>query len=386
MFAMAYDFVIPLKHILGYEVGNHMGRYGIESGLGHHDLTPIYDVCAYAECHMAGPQARSMLSKILCNDPAIWKSIEHWPARFIRLAIELKCRDLYFDASRQLIATYNFKLVAQELDVSLEEAKSTWQPALESVKYLVYNPQTGLQNRILRLTLTGRQRIKNGEGQWHNSQPVFAKVSFLQAMAADNKYPTDSIMPMERVDFIACNAFRDLFLGYMIAAEQHDVARGCTGRPPPLNEAFDKLVKASITLTPADAIGPEVPEPLVDFFDLDTKYDPVVQIRTKLKELVREAAKEINSTFDTKLRRQIDGSTMTIRCAKWAGPYFTYLPLDEERLPWVEDDHVGKHDEEGDAPSADLTEAAEETLRAYGLVGQAPPLERWPRWSIDGID
>ena len=283
--------------------------------------------------------------------PSFWKDVAIKPVIWLRLAAKLRSPEIYFDAARHLISRGDFQQIADEFILSREQAVARFGPQLEDLQ----SPR----NALLRLGLT-QQRYRYGGGSVRAFTTLFHALSF--------RRDRDSITrACEKFDYFTTSTFSEwvterLAVGDRIYTTGWGKTR--TSNRPGLGFVIAKLTEAAKWDCPADLFGSRMPEMLNKKFGLGKKHDPAGRIRTTLSELVCTAANYIKTTFPDcapsifmperrKRRAHFDGYE----------DRFTYLSLDESKLPW-DDEEVWDIKA---IPSVDLSEATAEMLEALGL-------------------
>ena len=271
--------------------------------------------------------------QLLHAHPTIWQSIAENPDSYAKLAAKLHDRKMCFDALRHLLASghnFNLEVAAELLNMTLENLKAHFDPILAKQRDVINK----LRDDLHRLQL-------NTYGIRVDGEPHTVFTTFLNAIQFKLKDRSDYAKARERSSFIACSIYGRWFAQQLVGARVYESwnkeKHGATGL---FNIACIKLLDAAGSDAPSKLFGYKAPERFGSIFKLGRGYNSDKYIQQELDKLVKQAAGIIEKTFEIRTEveevRSADKVT-TYRCSEYNAQGtrgFTYLPLDEEDVPW----------------------------------------------------
>lgn len=217
--------------------------------------------------------------------------------------------------------------MAIEFNMSREDADAKFKPLLDVSGCKIQS----LRNALLRLGLT-QQRFM------FSDQPVTTYTSLLHALGFRKTDRNAVTRACERFDYLATSIFNEWMVKHVAVGDRLYInAQGKVRAAdlPGLGHVFAKLSDAGTWDCPANMFGRYKPERCVNMFKLERRFNPADRIRTTLNELVATAAELIDHTLDAH-EVEVGDEKLTARRSHYDGheDRFTYLPLDEKKLPW----------------------------------------------------
>ena len=327
LFAILYDYDISLESFAGVprERGPHLNSPKFMHGM----LDRISTVCAYAEYYGCLPKVAKFMTDRLVEYPYFWQTIADKPIKYLVLAQRLRSPRVYADALRHIISDPHcgYENVAECLGIAEAQARGLFSPLLcrsqEEARKLEHN--------LLRLQLCET---------WSEFSCVTYAVhtTFFNKIRYERKNRSEGQKTDERSDLLARSIYGQWLVQQMTGEYLYIFNKRRSERAGPFNAAVVKLEEAAVSQDPTALFGHQVPTRISSIFRLGRRYSPPKQVAASLTEIVQKAAGIIADAFEVRTVEE-DGKTLTYRRAEFDahGEYFTYLPLDENDVPWKDE-------------------------------------------------
>ena len=350
IFLVAYDYPLSLKGMCS------MDCEPWDPSILDSAIDRLCLVCSYAEYYGCLPMVASWALKALFAQRSIWENVASQPAKYFVLAQNLRSKDLYFDALRHMVPqskSHRFEELAEHIGMAVNDVRALFEPELQKVDIRARQLEGALQ----KLTLSEK-----------NSGFHVVRTTFLHML----KSRWDGRVVEARADERAALLARIMYgqwlnqqiYGSMVSADRQKERDTAVGT---LAWAVQKLEDAATWETPSDFFCTSAAKQYSSVFG--TKRVPEERIKFHLVYLLRCAVAAIHQTFPVR-EEPINDVTLTYRRTMYVRRQdcFTYIPLDENDLPWK--DEI-EWDELAGIPEVDVTPATEEVrdyLRGLGAA------------------
>lgn len=341
---------------------------------GRGDFVWLVDVCALADFYGCLGAISDAIVDSLTKSNMFWQHVNREPLVILRLAVQLKSKDLYHDAWRHVMGQALSYANPQDSFYPLFQEEKLRQVAnhlcstsdellekLQKIRSEQNDTIASLKLRLRKLHLNPSYARRDGvDYKVDTSFLDIIRNSFLIRKQRDRK--------AHRARFLAGSIYAQWLtqqeMGHHIYGSHQP--RSCSAGP--FNVAVSKLEHFSTTRNPSDIFGRNAVEEILS--ELGLEYSTMKDVKAELKDIIIDAAAIIKETFVT--RKFMDGDEfLTYRRAHWHGEYnsyFTYLPMDEGVFPWDDADNLEQFWE-------DAIEEAEDSRH-----GSEDERLRWEEW------
>ncbi|KAK4500819.1 hypothetical protein PRZ48_009011 [Zasmidium cellare] len=323
-------------------------------------LDHISELCARAEYLGCLPQTAKAIASELCSLELFWKTMHQNAFNRMLLGEKLRSKEIYFDAIRHLIASSHGN--EQELTplfdyFNLDPAslRSLFQSMLAKQAQVIKDLLDDLRQLAL---FKSTSTIRGGSRQTSHT-------TYTNKIRANNGIMSKTAL---NVEFIARAHWAQYLAqqetGQHVYDEGFGIKRAIDAGP--LCKTFASIEEWANHEHPHLLFGEDTVSILVDAFNLQS--DSKDQLVYWLDMIVEEAHDIIQNAFAMKEVIDDDGVKMTWRRAKFDvnEEYWTYLPWDEEDVPW--EDEAEWNAAASRSVDFNQTQADHAQLQALGIV------------------
>lgn len=325
LFTLMYGYPISLKAI-------HEGTLQMTAiDVKHEDIDYaaafVSLVGSYAELYSCLQYVGEPLLKLLTDHPAFWQCVAARPADALRLATKFKNKDVYFDAFRHLVAAAVVKGWNEMTDVfemTEDECRAWVQPCITRVLPKV---------DALKIDLHRLQLLQS----YSTYCSTRTKVHTTHQNILEHNPPRNTEMLASRQR--AANVFGQWYIQHLYGNRLYTSSSGkpLEDNGGSLGSAIFYLANASTWYFPGAVFGQRVIKSQVEEFSRGAKYQVRKQLEHPLSDTVREAAAFIKQHLPDGEKEEIIDAICTYRHTKFTKKCegVTYLPLDEQNVPWA---------------------------------------------------
>ncbi|KJX94301.1 hypothetical protein TI39_contig4202g00061 [Zymoseptoria brevis] len=312
-------------------------------------LGRISEMCARSEFYGCLPFVAVAVKELIEQASSFWEAVAFSPREWHQMAIKLRWGEVYFDSLRHIIAHTKFFVLTLDDDPS----EDPFYLDLSAPDFQDFATDLQAKQAVIVLELKRslhHLQLCESYSEYNNEKSP-AWTTFLNLVK--NAWPGRSAHAntMEKSEFLAC-AIWGQWLAEQESGDHVWVStRRKAERSGPFQNGLMMLEKAAVSGNPPALFGSEVPRTIASIFGLHRRFKPAKKVDVVLTEIVHEAHDIVKSWFETCEEVQ-DRKTLTWRRSRFdvmaRGDYnakveaFTFFPLDEEKVPWVDERQWGE--------------------------------------------